>query len=206
MDYTFTIRFVFSVKISLNNSGVCQLLTLDTSGQLSLFVVCVWWGSGFGPDQSWQLIFGFVFISRMVPTDVERLREGQGVLERVLRSIKMERGYKRSEGSSEKESGMIRNSPADKLRSQSHNYDVPTIQKRKKKGVELILLSVFSDADRYEVGAVSPMTSPHRNSPSVYSQQVRTFNQWGKHPHNKIIIEAVICIQNTLDTMLLSKT
>ncbi|XP_033999610.1 histone-lysine N-methyltransferase SETD5 isoform X2 [Trematomus bernacchii] len=67
----------------------------------------------------------------MVPTDVERLREGQGVLERVLRSIKMERGYKRSEGSSEKE----------------------------------------SDADRYEVGAVSPMTSPHRNSPSVYSQQ-----------------------------------
>ncbi|XP_010794685.1 SET domain-containing protein 5 isoform X2 [Notothenia coriiceps] len=68
----------------------------------------------------------------MVPTDVERLREGQGVLERVLRSIKMERGYKRSEGSSEKE----------------------------------------SDADRYEVGAVSPMTSPHRNSPSVYSQQV----------------------------------
>ncbi|KAI4827868.1 hypothetical protein KUCAC02_031230 [Chaenocephalus aceratus] len=68
----------------------------------------------------------------MVPTDVERLREGQGVLERVLRSIKMERGYKRSEGSSEKE----------------------------------------SDADRYEVGAVSPMTSPHRNSPSVYSQQL----------------------------------
>ncbi|KAK5871899.1 hypothetical protein PBY51_012639 [Eleginops maclovinus] len=67
----------------------------------------------------------------MVPTDVERLREGQGVLERVLRSIKMERGYKRSDGSSEKE----------------------------------------SDADRYEVGGASPMKSPHRNSPSVYSQQ-----------------------------------
>ncbi|XP_062271780.1 histone-lysine N-methyltransferase SETD5 isoform X3 [Scomber scombrus] len=40
----------------------------------------------------------------MVPTSVERLREGQGVLERVLRSIKMERPYKRSDGSTEKES------------------------------------------------------------------------------------------------------
>ncbi|XP_041835734.1 histone-lysine N-methyltransferase SETD5 isoform X2 [Melanotaenia boesemani] len=40
----------------------------------------------------------------MVPTTVERLREGQGVLERVLRSIKMERVYKRSDGSTEKES------------------------------------------------------------------------------------------------------
>ncbi|KAF7654427.1 hypothetical protein LDENG_00069680 [Lucifuga dentata] len=39
----------------------------------------------------------------MVPTSVERLREGQGVLERVLRSIKMERVYKRSDGSTEKE-------------------------------------------------------------------------------------------------------
>ncbi|XP_059184681.1 histone-lysine N-methyltransferase SETD5 isoform X2 [Centropristis striata] len=39
----------------------------------------------------------------MVPTTVERLREGQ-VLERVLRSIKMERVYKRSDGSTEKES------------------------------------------------------------------------------------------------------
>lgn len=43
---------------------------------------------------------------RMVPTTVERLREGQGVLERVLRSIKMERNYKRSDGSTDKESGM----------------------------------------------------------------------------------------------------
>lgn len=42
----------------------------------------------------------------MVPTTVERLREGQGVLERVRRSIKMERNYKRSDGVSEKESGM----------------------------------------------------------------------------------------------------
>lgn len=42
----------------------------------------------------------------MVPTTVERLREGQGVLERVLRSIKMERNYKRSDGAADKESGM----------------------------------------------------------------------------------------------------
>ncbi|XP_061743409.1 histone-lysine N-methyltransferase SETD5 isoform X3 [Nerophis ophidion] len=40
----------------------------------------------------------------MVPTTVERLREGQGALERVLRSIKMERMYKRSNSSTEKES------------------------------------------------------------------------------------------------------
>ncbi|XP_076012562.1 histone-lysine N-methyltransferase SETD5 isoform X2 [Genypterus blacodes] len=39
----------------------------------------------------------------MVPTSVERLREGQGALERVLRTIKMERVYKRSDGSTEKE-------------------------------------------------------------------------------------------------------
>uniref|UniRef100_UPI0037E76A7F histone-lysine N-methyltransferase SETD5 isoform X4 n=1 Tax=Semicossyphus pulcher TaxID=241346 RepID=UPI0037E76A7F len=70
----------------------------------------------------------------MVPTTVERLREGQGVLERVLRSIKMERNYKRSDGSTEKE----------------------------------------SDADRYDMPAASmasPMKSPHRYSPSVYSHQ-----------------------------------
>lgn len=36
---------------------------------------------------------------RMVPTSVERLREGQGVLERVLRgNMKMERILKKSEG------------------------------------------------------------------------------------------------------------
>ncbi|XP_022601020.1 SET domain-containing protein 5 isoform X1 [Seriola dumerili] len=70
----------------------------------------------------------------MVPTTVERLREGQGGLERVLRSIKMERIYKRSDGSTEKE----------------------------------------FDADRYEMQAAtmaSPMKSPHRYSPSVYSHQ-----------------------------------
>lgn len=42
----------------------------------------------------------------MVPTTVERLREGQGVLERVLRTIKMERVHKRSDGSTEKDSGI----------------------------------------------------------------------------------------------------
>lgn len=43
----------------------------------------------------------------MVPTSVERLREGQeGVLERVLRSIKMERTYKRIDSSTDKECGM----------------------------------------------------------------------------------------------------
>lgn len=42
----------------------------------------------------------------MVPTTVERLREGQGVLERVLRSIKMERNYKRSDDNIEKDFGM----------------------------------------------------------------------------------------------------
>ncbi|XP_056261489.1 histone-lysine N-methyltransferase SETD5 isoform X4 [Seriola aureovittata] len=70
----------------------------------------------------------------MVPTTVERLREGQGGLERRLRSIKMERIYKRSDGSTEKE----------------------------------------FDADRYEMQAAtmaSPMKSPHRYSPSVYSHQ-----------------------------------
>lgn len=36
---------------------------------------------------------------RMVPTSVERLREGQGVLERVLRgNMKMDRILKRSDG------------------------------------------------------------------------------------------------------------
>lgn len=41
----------------------------------------------------------------MVPTTVERLREGQN-LERVLRNFKMEQIYKRS-GSSEREAGMV---------------------------------------------------------------------------------------------------
>ncbi|XP_070695993.1 histone-lysine N-methyltransferase SETD5 isoform X2 [Pempheris klunzingeri] len=72
--------------------------------------------------------------NQMVPTTVERLREGQGALERVLRSIKMERNYKKTDDSTEKE----------------------------------------SDADRYEIQAgsmASPMKSPHRYSPSVYSHQ-----------------------------------
>ncbi|XP_074523231.1 histone-lysine N-methyltransferase SETD5 isoform X2 [Halichoeres trimaculatus] len=70
----------------------------------------------------------------MVSTTVERLREGRGVLERVLRSIKQDRNYKRGDGSLEKE----------------------------------------SDADRYDMATASmasPMKSPHRYSPSVYSHQ-----------------------------------
>ncbi|XP_044031147.1 histone-lysine N-methyltransferase SETD5 isoform X2 [Siniperca chuatsi] len=81
----------------------------------------------------------------MVPTTVERLREGQGVLERVLRSIKMERIHKRSDGSTEKE----------------------------------------SDADRYEMQAAcmaSPMKSPHRYSPSVYSHQSSESHQQTDSP------------------------
>lgn len=43
---------------------------------------------------------------RMVPTSVERLREGQGVLERVLRgNVKMERILKRSEGGASEHGG-----------------------------------------------------------------------------------------------------
>lgn len=50
--------------------------------------------------------FFFFFSSpRMVPTTVERLREGQGVRERLLRGIKVERSYKRADGSTEMESG-----------------------------------------------------------------------------------------------------
>ncbi|CAJ1051954.1 LOW QUALITY PROTEIN: histone-lysine N-methyltransferase SETD5 [Xyrichtys novacula] len=70
----------------------------------------------------------------MVPTTVERLREGQGVLERVLRSIKLDRNCKRSDGSTEKES-------------EGDRYDMPA------------------------ASMASPMKSPHRYSPSVYSHQ-----------------------------------
>lgn len=52
----------------------------------------------------WAKIRGHIFLCfRMVPTSVERLRENQGVLERVLRgNIKMERILKRPEsGASE---------------------------------------------------------------------------------------------------------
>ncbi|XP_045079674.1 histone-lysine N-methyltransferase SETD5 isoform X4 [Coregonus clupeaformis] len=74
----------------------------------------------------------------MVPTTVERLREGQGVLERVLRgSLKMDRMLKRTDGST-----------ADK----------------------------DPDADRYEIQTVplaSPMKSPQRYIPSVYTHQVQ---------------------------------
>lgn len=52
------------------------------------------------------LFFSFCFFyPRMVPTTVERLREGQGVRERLLRGIKVECGYKKTDGSTEMESG-----------------------------------------------------------------------------------------------------
>lgn len=51
------------------------------------------------------ILFFFFFPPRMVPTTVERLREGQGVRERLLRGIKVERSYKRADGSTEMESG-----------------------------------------------------------------------------------------------------
>lgn len=53
-------------------------------------------------------LYVFYYFSRMVPTTVERLREGQGVRERLLRGIKMERSYRRSHGSTEKESGKMK--------------------------------------------------------------------------------------------------
>lgn len=104
----------------------------------------------------------------MVPTTVERLREGQGVLERVLRSIKMERNYKRNDGSAEKESGM-------KTIWISKHTAIYVNDSMFLSVLESRILSVFADTDRYEVQAVSmasPMKSPHRYSPSVYSHQV----------------------------------
>lgn len=129
----------------------------------------------------------------MVPTTVERLREGQGVLERVLRSIKMERNYKRSDGSTEKESGM--KNPQGSLQNTTlYQKQEETIDGSKQTAIsyasasymgtclsvmELILFSVFTDADRYEMQAsvASPMKSPHRYSPSMYSHQVAHRNQ-----------------------------
>ena len=49
----------------------------------------------------------------------------------------------------------------------------------------IYFLVMFSDADRYEMQAVSmasPMKSPHRYSPSVYSHQVRCT----KHTHSML--------------------
>ncbi|CAN9512157.1 unnamed protein product [Ophioblennius macclurei] len=57
----------------------------------------------------------------MVPTTVERLREGQGVLERVLRSIKMERIYQRSDSSTDKDSDVDRFEMASPMKS-PHSY------------------------------------------------------------------------------------
>ncbi|XP_015462390.3 histone-lysine N-methyltransferase SETD5 isoform X1 [Astyanax mexicanus] len=82
----------------------------------------------------------------MVPTSVERLREGQGVLERVLRgNMKMDRVLKRPEGGvSEHSSGRDKDTD----------------------GVE---------GDRYDFQSsslASPLRSPQRYSPSVHPHQV----------------------------------
>ncbi|XP_066520897.1 histone-lysine N-methyltransferase SETD5 isoform X2 [Hoplias malabaricus] len=82
----------------------------------------------------------------MVPTSVERLREGQGVLERVLRgNLKMERVLKRPEGGTSEHSN-------------SRDKDMD--------GLEV---------DRYELQnstLTSPMRSPQSYSPSVHPHQV----------------------------------
>lgn len=82
----------------------------------------------------------------MVPTSVERLREGQGVLERVLRgNLKMERILKRSESGA-----------AEHLNSRDKDID----------GVE---------NDRYDLqgSRTSPIRSPQRYSPSVQPHQLQ---------------------------------
>ncbi|XP_030632452.1 histone-lysine N-methyltransferase SETD5 isoform X2 [Chanos chanos] len=81
----------------------------------------------------------------MVPTSVERLREGQGVLERVLRgSLKMDRVLKRSEGG-----------VSDHGNSRDKDSD-------------------GTEGDRYDIHSVSsPMRSPQRYSPSVHTHQVQ---------------------------------
>ncbi|XP_034167646.2 histone-lysine N-methyltransferase SETD5 isoform X2 [Pangasianodon hypophthalmus] len=83
----------------------------------------------------------------MVPTLVERLREGQGVLERVLRgNMKMERILKRSEGGAS-EHGSNRDKDIDGL-----------------------------EEDRYALQSsslTSPMMSPQRYSPTVHPHQVQ---------------------------------
>ncbi|KAM9482594.1 histone-lysine N-methyltransferase SETD5 isoform 3-T3 [Clarias gariepinus] len=83
----------------------------------------------------------------MVPTSVERLREGQGVLERVLRgNIKMERILKKSDGGTN-EQGSNRDKDIDGL-----EEDRCTLQSS---------------------SLTSPMRSPQSYSPSVHSHQVQ---------------------------------
>uniref|UniRef100_A0A3B4ERL4 SET domain-containing protein n=1 Tax=Pygocentrus nattereri TaxID=42514 RepID=A0A3B4ERL4_PYGNA len=79
----------------------------------------------------------------MVPTSVERLREGQGVLERVLRgSLKMERVLKRPEGGVSEHVNSRDKDTGDR-------YDLPSSS------------------------LASPMRSPQRYSPSVHPHQVK---------------------------------
>ncbi|XP_034023222.1 histone-lysine N-methyltransferase SETD5 isoform X2 [Thalassophryne amazonica] len=86
----------------------------------------------------------------MVPTSVERLREGQGVLERVLRSIKLDRIYKRSDSSTEKESDADR-------------YEVPSVS----------MASPLKSPHRYSPSVYAHQSSEshrHTESPSFLQQ------------------------------------
>lgn len=67
--------------------------------------------------------------------------------------------------------------------------------------VEFIVFSVFADADRYEMQAVSiasPMKSPHRYSPSVYSHQVARTNHYHVFPKHQNNLFAAVILVNTL--------
>ncbi|KAG7478392.1 hypothetical protein MATL_G00080060 [Megalops atlanticus] len=106
----------------------------------------------------------------MVPTSVERLREGQGVLERVLRgSLKMERVLKRTEGGAS-DAGRDKDSGT---RLQQHKLSYDSI-----------------DGDGYDLqGTVraraSPVKSPQRysHSPSVFpAQSLMESHQQGEPP------------------------
>lgn len=140
-----------------------------------------------------------LFFPRMVPTTVERLREGQGVRERLLRGIKVERSGKRADGSTEMESGEKNHQTLEiKLKvegeqlaldsdvtwktfhllvfckdSEPSDDDGCDVLYKWTFGLTPKSMCVFPDADQYELQAASsPMKSPHRYSPSVFSQQV----------------------------------
>ncbi|XP_062853469.1 histone-lysine N-methyltransferase SETD5 isoform X2 [Trichomycterus rosablanca] len=92
----------------------------------------------------------------MVPTSVERLREGQGVLERVLRgNVKMERILNRTDGGASEHSN-------------SRDKDNDEVE-----------------GDRFDLQSsslASPMRSPQRYSPSVHPHQLQAHLS-ESHPH-----------------------
>ncbi|KAI1890457.1 hypothetical protein AGOR_G00153900 [Albula goreensis] len=108
----------------------------------------------------------------MVPTSVERLREGQGVLERVLRgSLKMERALKRAEAgasdsSRDKDSGT--QAPTTHTPDQSHRR-IALNALHTKNSID----GDGSDTQTVSRARVSPVKSPQRysHSPSVYPHQ-----------------------------------